>query len=225
MVEGQSFSYFKRPDSNNELVPWIDQAATLVQYYFSGQEGGHAIANVLFGKVNPSGKLTFTIPKKLSDSPAHALDDYNGTRMEYKEDVFVGYRWFDAKNIEPQFPFGHGLSYTTFTIGKPKLSRETGKIVVNASVTNTGKVAGAEVVQLYIAPPKSDVERPVRELKDFAKVFLLPGETKTVEMQFTKRDISYWDIATHDWKATRGTYRIEIGTSSRDIKKAATFKY
>ena len=225
MVEGQSFSYFKRPDSNNELVPWIDQAATLVQYYFSGQEGGHAIANVLFGKVNPSGKLTFTIPKKLSDSPAHALDDYNGTRMEYKEDVFVGYRWFDAKNIEPQFPFGHGLSYTTFTIGKPKLSRETGKIVVNASVTNTGKVAGAEVVQLYIAPPKSDVERPVRELKDFAKVFLLPGETKTVEMQFTKRDISYWDIATHDWKATRGTYRIEIGTSSRDIKQAATFKY
>lgn len=206
-------------------MPWVDQAKALVQYYFSGQEGGHAIANVLFGKVNPSGKLTFTIPQKLSDSPAHALDDYNGTRMEYKEGVFVGYRWFDAKNIEPQFPFGHGLSYTTFKVGKPKLSRAEGKVVVNIPVTNTGKVAGAEVVQLYVAPPKSEVERPVRELKDFGKVFLQPGETKTVKMQLTKRDLSYWDTAAHDWEATRGTYRIEIGTSSRDIKQTVTFNF
>ena len=206
-------------------MPWIDQAKALIQYYFSGQEGGNAIANVLFGKVNPSGKLTFTIPKKLSDSPAHALDDYNDKYMKYKEGVFVGYRWFDAKNIEPQFPFGHGLSYTTFKVEKPNLSREQGNVIVKASVTNTGKVAGAEVVQLYVAPPKGEVERPVRELKDFGKVFLQPGETKTVEMQLTERDLSYWDIATHDWKATRGTYRIEIGTSSRDIKQTRTFKY
>jgi beta-glucosidase len=210
-------------------MPWIDEAKALVQYYFSGQEGGHAIADVLFGKVNPSGKLTFTMPKKLSDSPAHALDDYNGTHMTYKEGVLVGYRWFDAKNIEPLFPFGHGLSYTTFAIGKPKLSsskmKTYGGVFVKVPVTNTGKVAGAEVVQLYVAPPKSDVERPVRELKTFGKVFLQPGETKEVEMWLTWRDLAYWDTAKKDWNVVQGRYRIEIGNSSRDIKTSTELQY
>ena len=207
-------------------MPWVDQAATLVQYYFSGQEGGNAIANVLFGKVNPSGKLTFTMPKKLSDSPAHALNDYNDKAVEYKEGVFVGYRWFDAKKIEPLFPFGHGLSYTTFKVGKPQLSKSSIKegapVTVKVNVTNTGKTAGAEVVQLYIVAPKSDVERPVRELKNFGKVFLQPGETKTVTMQVNWQDLAYWETLSSDWKVIPGAYQIEIGTSSRDIKHRAT---
>jgi beta-glucosidase len=206
-------------------MPWVDDAKALVQTYFNGQEGGNAIANVLFGKVNPSGKLTFTIPKKLSDSPAHFLDDYNNKYMNYKEGVFVGYRWFDAKSIEPQFPFGHGLSYTTFDIGKPKLSsskiEKDGKVIVEVEVTNTGKVAGAEVVQLYVAAPKSDVERPVRELKDFGKVFLQPGETKPVYMLVGWRDLAYWDTAKKDWNVVAGKYRIEIGNSSRNIISTA----
>jgi beta-glucosidase len=210
-------------------MPWVDQAATLVQYYFSGQEGGNAIANVLFGKVNPSGKLTFTMPKKLSDSPAHALNDYNDKAVEYKEGVFVGYRWFDAKKIEPLFPFGHGLSYTTFAIGKPELSssrmEKDGRITVRVAVKNTGNVAGAEVVQLYVAAPKSDIERPVRELKDFGKVFLQPGETKTVEMQLTWRALAYWDITKKDWNVEPGKYRIEIGNSSRNITQTLPLNY
>ena len=207
-------------------MPWIDQAATLVQYYFSGQEGGNAIANVLFGKVNPSGKLTFTMPKKLADSPAHALNDYNKKAVAYKEGVFVGYRWFDAKNIEPLFPFGHGLSYTTFKVGEPKLSssiiKQDGKVTVKVDVTNTGKTAGAEVVQLYVAAPKSDVKRPVRELKNFGKVFLQPGETKAVTMQVEWQDLAFWDMEISDWNVVPGSYKIEIGTSSRDIKHRAT---
>ena len=210
-------------------MPWIDDTKALIQYYFSGQEGGNAIANVLFGQVNPSGKLTFTIPKKLSDSPAHALGDYNGTHMTYKEGVFVGYRWFDAKNIEPLFPFGHGLSYTTFAIGKPKCSnpkmKQYGSVFVKVPVTNTGKVAGAEVVQLYVAPPTSDVERPVRELKTFGKVFLQPGETKEVEMWLSWRDLAYWDTAKRHWHVIPGTYQIEVGTSSREIRSRATLDY
>jgi beta-glucosidase len=210
-------------------MQWLDDTKALIQYYFSGQEGGNAIANVLFGKVNPSGKLTFTIPKKLSDSPAHALDDYNGTHMTYKEGVFVGYRWFDAKNIEPLFPFGHGLSYTTFAVGKPKCSnpkmKQYGGVFVKVPVTNSGKVAGAEVVQLYVAPPKSDVERPVRELKTFGKVFLQPGETKEVEMWLNWRDLAYWDTAKRHWHVIPGTYQIEVGTSSREIRSRATLDY
>jgi len=210
-------------------MPWIDDTKALIQYYFSGQEGGNAIANVLFGKVNPSGKLTFTIPKKLSDSPAHALGDYNGTHMTYKEGVFVGYRWFDAKNIEPLFSFGHGLSYTTFAVGKPKCSKskmkQYGGVFVKVPVTNTGKVAGAEVVQLYVAPPTSDVERPVRELKTFGKVFLQPGETKEVEMWLSWRDLAYWHTAKSHWHVIPGTYQIEVGTSSREIRSRATLDY
>ncbi len=210
-------------------MPWINETKALVQTYFNGQEGGTAIANVLFGNVNPSGKLTFTIPKKLTDSPAHALDDYNNKHMNYKEGVFVGYRWFDAKNIEPQFPFGHGLSYTTFAISKPELSssrmEKDGRIAVRVAVKNTGHAAGAEVVQLYVAPPKSNIERPVRELKDFGKVFLQPGETKSVEMQLTWRDLAYWDTPAHGWNVIPGTYQVEIGSSSREIKHTLPLKY
>jgi beta-glucosidase len=210
-------------------MPWVDDAKALVQYYFSGQEGGHAIADVLFGNVNPSGKLTFTMPKKLSDSPAHALDDYNGTHMTYQEGVFVGYRWFDAKNIVPLFPFGHGLSYTTFEIGQPKLSsaemKAYGGVFVRVPVTNIGKVGGAEVVQLYVAPPKSAVERPVRELKTFGKVFLKSGEAKEVEMWLSWRDLAYWDIERNSWHVVPGKYRIEIGASSRDIRTSTDVHY
>lgn len=202
-------------------MPWVDDVQALIQTYFNGQEAGHAIADVLFGKVNPSGKLTFTIPKRLEDSPAHALDDYNATKMFYKEGVFVGYRWFDVKNIEPNFPFGHGLSYTRFSIENPELSSsvmsESGVVDVSVTVKNTGALAGAEVVQLYISTPPSSVERPVRELKNFVKVFLAPHESKRVTMQLKWRDFAYWDVLKKDWAVTPGDHDIYIGRSSRDL--------
>lgn len=214
--------------AGNEM-PWIDQAQALVQYYFSGQEGGNAIANVLFGKVNPSGKLTFTMAEKLSDTPAHALNDYNAEAVSYKEGVFVGYRWFDAKNIEPLFPFGYGLSYTTFSVDSMKLSAdtisETDEVKVTVRVTNTGDVAGAEVVQLYVSAPKSAIERPVRELKDFGKVFLQPGKSKVVTMQLKYQDLAYWDMNKNGWNVVPGKYKIQIGTSSRDIKQIAKLSF
>ncbi len=210
-------------------MPWINQAPAVVQYYFSGQEGGHAIANVLFGKVNPSGKLPFTMPVALSDSPAHALNDYNEKEIRYAEGVFVGYRWFDEKQIEPLFPFGHGLSYTTFRIDEPICSAEqiqrNQPIEVRVPVTNTGKMAGAETVQLYIAPPPGPAARPPRELKDFGKVFLQPGETQEVILQLTWRDLAYWDMDSHGWNAEPGTYQIEIGTSSRNIHSSTPLLY
>lgn len=150
-------------------------------------------------------------------------------KINYAEGVFVGYRWFDARKIAPLFPFGHGLSYTRFRVDAPTLSsrqmRAPDTLDVHVRVTNTGDTAGAEVVQLYLAPPKTDVPRPARELKDFAKVLLQPGESKIVTMHINSRDLSYWDVTGQGWKAVPGTYQVEIGTSSRDIKNRAGFDY
>lgn len=223
-----------------EMASWIEKVDGLIYTWYPGTYGTAALAEMLFGEMNPSGKLPISIEKKVVD--AHYAANYlpQGAKLTYKwpgwgqnkeihdihyeEGVFTGYRWYDTKGIEPLFPFGYGLSYTTFKLSKPRVSDATMQandvITVKVDVTNTGKLAGAEVVQLYIAPPKSDVERPVRELKDFGKVFLQPGETKTVNMQLTKRDLAYWDTTAHDWKVTPGTYQIEIGTSSRDIHSA-----
>jgi len=209
-------------------MPWIDEAHTLVHYWFSGQEGGNAIARVLFGDVNPSGKLPFTFPKKLKDSPAHYLGVYNKDVADHKEGVFIGYRWFDKKKIEPLFPFGHGLSYTTFKVGDPVLSAKTlkgdDKLSVEVSVTNSGSVDGAEVVQLYVEDPESSVDRPIRELKGFKKVNLKAGETKTVSLELKRKDLSFWDEASNNWKAEPGTFRASVGTSSRQIHGSAEFK-
>jgi beta-glucosidase len=201
-------------------MPWAGRAHTMVQYGFSGMEGGSALARVLFGQVNPSGKLAVTFPKQLADSPAHALGDYNGTRVDYAEGVMVGYRWFDAKGIEPLFPFGYGLSYTTFEIKHLSLPasrlRAGSDLTATVEVANTGSREGAEVVQLYVGDPSAGVPRPPRELKGFEKVSLKPGETKTVRFNLRARDFSYWDQKTGGWKIDPGVFSISVGDSSRN---------
>jgi beta-glucosidase len=206
-------------------MPWKDREPALLQYWYGGMEAGNALAAVLFGEVNPSGKLPFTVPEKLADSPAHALADYKIEREKYAEGIFVGYRWFDHREIKPAFPFGYGLSYTSFSyqnarISSPTLGRE-GHCTVTVEITNTGSRAGAEVVQLYVHDTQPKIEKPVRELKNFAKVFLRPGETKTVSMDVTPRDFAYFDVAGKQWKAAAGDYELEIGASSRDLRQTA----
>jgi beta-glucosidase len=200
-------------------MPWADRAHTLVQYGFSGMEGGNAVARVLFGQVNPSGKLTVTFPKQLADSPAHR-GNYNDTLVNYAEGVLVGYRWFDAKGIEPLFPFGYGLSYTTFAIKNLSLSatsiRAGGELTATVEVANTGTREGAEVVQLYVGDPSASVPRPPSELKGFEKVSLKPGETKNIHFTLHARDFSYWDEKGGDWKIDPGVFSISVGNSSRN---------
>jgi beta-glucosidase len=202
-------------------MPWIDQAATLVQYWFSGMEGGTALARVLLGEVNPSGRLPFTFPRRLEDSPAHALGEYGPVRVEYREGVFIGYRWHDARDLEPLFPFGHGLSYTTFQIGAPELDAAeftAGEDVrLRVSVTNTGPRAGAEVVQLYVGNPEGPVPRPVRELRAFAKVHLAPGETRVIDFTLPARAFAFWDTSAHGWRVAPGPYQLQSGASSRRL--------
>jgi beta-glucosidase len=211
-------------------MPWVRQAKTLIQYGYSGMEGGNALAAVLFGDVNPSGKLPHTCPFKLADTPAAASPEaYNGTNSVYAEGIFIGYRWYDKKAIEPMFPFGHGLSYTTFRYGKVTASAKKlapdGALTVSVKVTNTGKRAGKEIVQLYVRDlakaPK--VAREVRALKNFAKVDLKPGESQTVALTVKPADLTYFDVAAKNFRADAGTYAVEIGASSRDIRGNVAF--
>lgn len=200
-------------------MPWLDKAPCLVWGWYNGQEGGHAMADVIFGDVNPSGKMPFTCPKKLEDWPCHALDDYKEDILKYPEGVFNGYRWFDKKNVEPLFPFGFGLSYTTFKYDDLKVGTGAGDVVATASVkiTNTGKREGAEIVQLYVGDPECKVERPPKELKGFDKVALKPGESKEVSFELKRQDLSFWDEDSSGWLAEPGKFEVMIGSSSRDI--------
>ncbi|MGO9477743.1 MAG: glycoside hydrolase family 3 C-terminal domain-containing protein [Limisphaerales bacterium] len=206
------------------LGPWLAEVPAVLQAHYSGMEGGRALARILFGAVNPSGKLAVTYPKQLSDSPAHALDTYPGTNgtLFYKEGLLVGYRWFDAKNIEPAFPFGFGLSYTTFEYSNLKLvpGHDPNGPVVTAEfdLANTGQRAGAEVAQLYIHQENPALPRPVKELKGFQKVFLQPGEKRTVSIPLNQRSFAYYDPAKAGWVSAAADYKIQIGSSSRDIR-------
>jgi len=210
-------------------MPWVKQAATLVQYGYAGMEGGNALAAILFGDVNPSGKLPHTCPFKLADTPAAALGNYNETNVVYAEGIFVGYRWYDKKALAPMFPFGHGLSYTTFKYGKISASSKklapNGTLTVSVEVSNTGKREGQEIVQLYVRDlaktPK--VEREVRALKNFAKVALKPGESKIVTLAVKPGDLAYFDVKAKNFRADAGEYAVEIGASSRDIKGQVAF--
>lgn len=207
-------------------MPWADQASTLVQYWFSGMDGGTALARVLFGLVNPSGRLPFSIPRNLADTPAHALGEYGPVRVEYKEGLFIGYRWHDSRNIAPLFPFGHGLSYTTFAIGSPEpefTSIRAGETLrVRVPVSNTGRKTGAEVVQLYLGHPVSSLPRPIRELRAFAKVSLQPGEIRLVELELPARAFSVWDDTAKTWRIDAGEYTLESGASSRALAAPVT---
>lgn len=215
-------------------MPWLDKVPAVVQTWFIGSEAGNAIADVLSGDVNPSGKLPLTYPAKLEDVGAHSVGDYVSkpsfkvVDVEYKEDILVGYRWFDTKKIKPLFPFGYGLSYTTFGYGKPSINQSTmtadGQLTLKIDVTNTGKRAGAEVVQLYIADLKSSLPRPAKELKGFKKVQLNPGETKTVEFTIDRSALEFYNDATNQWEAEPGAFEAIIGASSADIKGKVKFE-
>jgi len=194
--------------------------------WFGGMEAGNAVADLLSGKVNPSGKLPFTIPVSLDQSPAHALGNFPGRNLKvnYEEDILVGYRWFDTKKIVPQFPFGYGLSYTGFSISNFTADKATyGKaetIHAKCTVKNTGSSYGAEVAQLYVSDPVCSVLRPEKELKAFEKVFLQPGETKTIELDVKVADLAFYDEAKKAWNVEAGDFILQLGNSSRNISKS-----
>ena len=241
--EGFDRSHMRMPDCQNELItaitkeqpntivvlhngspvemPWINDVAGILEAYLSGQAVGAAVVDILFGDVNPSAKLPETFPLKLEDNPSYLYYLGEGNRVEYREGVFVGYRYYDTKKMDVLFPFGYGLSYTTFAYSNLKLSadsmKDTDTLTVTADITNTGTCVGKEAVQLYVSAPESSVIRPVKELRGFTKVELQPGETKSVSFTLDKRAFSYWETIIHDWHAESGSYDIMVGSSSRDI--------
>jgi len=211
-----------------EMDAWLGKVPALLQAWYPGMEGGNALARILFGDVNPSGKLPATFPKKLADSPAHALGNYPGTNgtVTYAEGLLVGYRWFDTKNIGPQFPFGFGLSYTTFKYSGLKLIPASGTneiVTAQFEIENTGKVAGAEVAQLYVHQKIPSLTRPEKELKGFRKVFLQPGEKQTVLIPLKKAAFEYYDDGKKSWVMDQDTFEIMIGSSSRDLRLRDSF--
>jgi beta-glucosidase len=215
---------------NAVAMPWVNDVNAIVEAWYSGSQAGHAIADVIFGKVNPSGKLPFTFPVKLNDNGAHALNAYDreDLSVEYKEGLYVGYRWADKFDVEPLFAFGHGLSYTEFSYGEAKCAKTSVRagsdVKVSIDVTNSGKVAGKEVVQLYIGDEESYLERPVKELKGFKKINLEPGETKTVEFVIEPDMLKFFDDAKHDWVLEKGQFTAFVGASSKDIRSKVSFE-
>lgn len=214
---------------NAVTMPWKNKVPAIVQGWFIGSEAGHALAAVLAGDVNPSGKLPFTWPASLKDVGAHALDAFPGQWRadkkvideEYKEGIYVGYRWADKQKTRPTFAFGHGLSYTTFKISNLRADctemTADGKVTFTVNVANTGKRDGAEVVQLYVSDLKCSVDRPVKELKAFQKVFLRVGENKDVTLTVDKTALSFWDEATSSWKAEPGQFQALVGNAADNL--------
>lgn len=212
-------------------MPWLDSANSVLYGWYGGSEGGNAIADVIFGDVNPSGKMPFTIAKSLEDYPVHMLGAYDASNpgvVRYSEGLNVGYRGFDNYGIEPLFPFGYGLSYTKFEWSKPELSRsvlKNGKLVVSVDVKNVGDRDGSEVIQLYIHDVEASVKRPAKELKNFEKVFLAPGQKKTIRMEITPEDLKFYDVNTSDWKYENGTYEVLLCTDAKNVQFTLPFVY
>ena len=244
--EGYDRQHMKLPDCQNKLIreilrvqpntvivlhngspvemPWLPDVKGVLEAYLGGQAGGSAVANILFGKANPSGKLAETMPIKLADNPAH-LNFGDGDKTFYQEGIYVGYRYYDAKEMDVAFPFGHGLSYTTFSYSnlatdKTEISGSD-TLTVSVDVTNTGHIAGKETVQLYVRDLTGSCRRPGQELKGFEKITLEPGETKTVSITLDKRSFAWYNTEIKDWYAANGTYELLIGASSRDIRLTA----
>ena len=230
---------FVNISGNAVEMPWIDKVPGIIQGWYIGSEAGNALADVIFGKVNPSGKLPMTFPMSLDKVGAHAYgptgypgvlnrENSNQIDMTYNEGILVGYRWNDTKKIKPLFPFGYGLSYTTFEYGKLTADRKTmtvdEQITVSIPITNTGNREGAEVVQLYISDSKCSVLRPVKELKSFAKVSLSPGETRVVSFTISVDDLKFFDDAKHEWIAEPGEFVVHAAASSADIKSSYKFQ-
>jgi beta-glucosidase len=208
-------------------MPWLDKVAAVVQAWYPGQECGNAIADVLFGDVTPSGKLPQTFPVRVEDNPAYLNFPGENGKVYYGEGLFVGYRYYDKKRIAPLFPFGFGLSYTTFSYSPLRLSAQEinpdDTLQVSVDVTNTGLRAGKEVVQLYVRDEQARLQRPEKELKAFAKVHLEPGESKTVTLSIAREALAYYDDRTHKWVAEAGEFEVLVGASSQDIRATATF--
>jgi len=209
-------------------MPWLDRVPAVLQAWYPGQECGNAIADVLFGAANPSGKLPQTFPLRLEDNPAYINYPGDNGRVRYGEGSYVGYRYYEKKRVAPLFPFGFGLSYTGFAYGNPSLSTDTispdQQLTVTIDVTNTGERAGQEVVQLYVRDVASHVSRPDKELKAFAKLSLAPGETRTASFTLDRQSLAYWDDAEHAWVAEAGDFEVLIGASSADIRARAPFR-
>ena len=217
-------------------MPWSDSVDAIVQGWYGGTESGNALADVLTGKVNPSGRLPFSIPFRYEDGPIKTEAQYPGIKTEddefwqthYSEGVYVGYRWYSTQEIPVQFPFGHGLSYTTFEYSNAKAAKPSmtaaGTLKVSVDVANTGSVDGAEVVQLYIADPEASIDRPAKELKGFEKVWLKAGQKKTVTFEIDAEDLSYFDAEKHEWVAEPGKFQVLLGSSSEDLKAMVSFQ-
>lgn len=211
------------------LMPWVDSVPAILEAWYPGEEDGNAVAAVLFGDFNPSGKLPITFPRSLDDLPANTPEQYPGVNdvAHYSEGVFVGYRHYDSQSIDPLFAFGHGLSYTTFSYDhlmitpvRACVANDPNKMfLVELDITNTGNLAGGEAVQLYVGMPSADdLPQPPKQLKAFQKVHLSPGETTHVQFALDTRSFSHWETASHDWAITPGRYQIMVGSSSRDIR-------
>lgn len=224
---------------NAVAMPWADRVPAILQAWYLGSEAGHALSDVLFGRVNPSGRLPFTFPRELSDVAAHHLNAYPGVKRRgedgrtywdetYSEGLLVGYRWHDTKGIRPLFAFGHGLSYTTFKYGHATLSNHTmtptDTLTLTVNVTNTGRRAGAETVQLYISDDTSLLPRPAKELRGFQKVALAPGETQTVTFPITRASLSFFDPAAHTFRAEAGTFHAHVAAAADDIRTTVSFR-
>lgn len=203
-------------------MPWVDKVAAILECYLGGENVGTAQINLLFGKANPCGKLAETFPLRLEDTPCYMYYPGNGRKSYYSEGIFVGYRWYDARKIPVLFPFGHGLSYTSFEYSDLRVSskafKDTDGVEVCVTVKNTGAVEGKEIVQLYVSDKTGIEVRPEKELKGFEKVTLKPGEAKTVTFKLDKRSFAFWNTDINEWYAPSGTYEIKVGASSRDIR-------
>lgn len=210
-------------------MPWLDAVPAVLQQWYGGQDAGHALADVLFGDVTPSGKLPTTFPQRLQDNPAYVNYPGENGQVYYGEGIFVGYRYYDKKEIAPLFPFGHGLSYTTFAYNNLRLNGAAfssgEEIVVQVDVTNTGAVAGQEVVQVYVRDEESRLVRPLQELKTFAKVALKSGETQTVTLTLNQQSLAYYDPSQAAWVTEPGAFTLLAGSSSRDIRLSQSFSW
>ena len=210
-----------------DMSQWVDRAPAILQAWYPGLEGGNALAKIIFGEVNPSGKLPMSFPKKLEDEPAHKLGQYPGDSsrvVHYFDDIYVGYRYYDTYKVEPQFAFGHGLSYTSFEYANLKITPKGNGATVSFSIKNSGKVKGAEIVQLYVKQEHAALPRPEKELKAFNKIFLEPGESKTVTMNLDENAFQYYSDIENKWVMENGIYNILIGSSSRNIRLTGKIK-
>jgi beta-glucosidase len=208
-------------------MPWIDQCTAVLQAWLPGQEYGNALSNLLFGSVNPSGKLPVTFPKRIEDNPSFGYYP-GGDKVVYNEGIYVGYRHYETRNVEPLFPFGHGLSYTEFDyldLECPKQVQSLDNIELNFSIKNIGKVKGQEVIQCYVRDVNSSLDRPIKELKAFQKISLLPEESKIVNLSLDKSSFSFFDDRINKWIAEPGSFEILIGSSSKDIRLKQIINY